>query len=57
MEASEPAKPEVFTIWTSIIFFFNIYLFIYLAALGPSCSMRDLRCRTQDLLVEARGIF
>ena len=40
-------------------FFFNIYLFIYLAALGLSCSTRDLRCSMWCAgfsLVVARGL-
>ena len=36
-----------------ISFFFNIYLFIYLAAPYLSCSNQDLHCCLRDLLVAA----
>ena len=39
---------------------FNIYfkkIFIYLAALGLSCSTWDLRCRVQDLYLWHVGSF
>ena len=37
-------------------FFFNIYLFIYLAAPGLSCSTRDLRCSIQALSCDMRDL-
>ena len=47
---------------TLIVFFFKIYfyLLIYLfilAARGLSCSMWDLRCGMQDLLLSACGLL
>ena len=35
----------------------NIYLFIYLAAAGLSCGMRDLRCGVRDLQLQHVGSF
>ena len=35
----------------------NIYLFIYLAALGFSCSMQDLRCCVWDLTCGVRDLW
>ena len=36
-------------------FFFDFYLFIYLAASGLSCGMWDLHCGMQDLSLRQAG--
>ena len=43
-----------FCFFDFVFVFLNIY-FLYLAAPGLSCHVRDLHCGMRDLLVAARG--
>ena len=44
-----------FIVWINFFLIFKKYLFIYLAASGPSCGMQDPRCGTRDPSLRRAG--